>query len=106
MLFEYLYSAQAFGIMNARSKEEINAALGTNTKGLYAVAQHERENGKPILAGRGGYFLPDISTDAGREELEANTKQLRAKGLSMIRTADAMHKGYIKLLAAGVRHER
>lgn len=107
MLYEYLKQCLAYGSNNAISRKDIAAALDTNEKGLFALAQHEREAGRPICASHGGYFLPDINdTSAGRAELAGTTEQLRAKGLSMIRTARAMSDGYKKMIAAGPHDER
>lgn len=93
-ILEYLKNRCAYGGGRAVPGKQIQRDVSLRERDLYAMIQAEREQGAPICAGSRGYFLPDREDkEIGKAELKETCSRMRLRGLSMVRTADAMEQG-------------
>lgn len=80
MIEELLYK----GSENAFPTGALMNITGLNRRALYAQIEKERRNGSIILSDRkGGYYLPDLSTEEGREEVRKFEKSMRNMAISL-----------------------
>lgn len=89
-----IYELLKKGKENATPADYLMMQTGLSRRQVFKEIERERcENGRPILPDRkGGYYIADVETAAGRHDVVENIRRLENMGKSNLKAAAALKR--------------
>ena len=87
-----IHELLSHGGTNALPTADIARLLGISTRQVRKAAERERLAGNVILAGNGGYYLPDDNPDIAQMEITAWMAQRTSTAGTMLKTVEMARK--------------